>query len=83
MSRLNTCVFFFLCTNPHEFHGDQFESFFFETFNYLADQTALNAVRLDHDKGTFRISVTGHICIDCVNEEKNIEIYINLQYRIL
>lgn len=59
-------------TYPHKLHGDQFESFFFEPFDYLADQTALNAVWLDHDESAFGIGVSGHDSLAKGTEKKNI-----------
>ena len=34
----------------HEFHGDALESLLLEPLDDLSDQTALDAVRLDHDE---------------------------------
>ena len=34
----------------HEFHGDELESLLLEPLDDLSDQTALDAVRLDHDE---------------------------------
>ena len=36
-------------------HGNQFEAFLLETSDDLTDQSTLDTIRLDHDKGTLLI----------------------------
>lgn len=42
-------------TYPQHLHGHQLEALLLEALDNLADQTALHAVRLDHDEGALLI----------------------------
>ena len=44
----------------HEPHGDQLEALLFESLQDLSDQTALDAVGLDHDEGPLLVSIGSH-----------------------
>ena len=42
----------------HELHGDELESLILEPLDDLADNAAVDAVRLDHDEGAFSVLVS-------------------------
>lgn len=44
-----------LLARPHEFEGDELEALLLEALDDLADDAALDAVRLDHDEGPFAV----------------------------
>jgi hypothetical protein len=43
-----------------ELHGDQLVSLLLESFDDLSDQSAMNAVRLDHDEGALGVGHFGN-----------------------